>query len=165
MLRFIKKNAGFIIIGLVLVAVISVALIAGGSDTKSGPITSACGPYRADKVIRISGSDINAEVVSAPKDLSKGLSGRPCILPDQGMLFVFRQSGQHPFWMKNMKFPIDIIWISADHKAAGIERDVKPSTYPDGFVNKKENPALYVLELKANRSSELHIELGTPVSF
>ncbi len=66
--------------------------------------------------------------------------------------------------MKDMKFPIDIAWISPDKKVVGLEIDVEPSTYPDSFVN-KDQPAQYVLELKANRSKTLNINLGTPVKF
>jgi uncharacterized membrane protein (UPF0127 family) len=62
-----------------------------------------------------------------------------------------------------MKFPIDIIWIGADYKVAAVEIDEKPSTYPDKFVNQK--PAQYVLEVKANTSKQLKIEIGTPVTF
>jgi uncharacterized membrane protein (UPF0127 family) len=79
------------------------------------------------------------------------------------MLFRFTKPGQYPFWMKGMKFPIDIIWIGADHKVAAIEVDEKPSTYPDKFVNQK--PAQYVLEVKANTTKRLNIDIGTPVTF
>jgi uncharacterized protein len=84
------------------------------------------------------------------------------------MLFSFSQPGYYRFWMKDMKFPIDIIWISPDHKVAGIERDVEPSTYFSKnpfFINDKDHIAQYVLELKANRSTDLHIALGTPIQF
>jgi uncharacterized membrane protein (UPF0127 family) len=80
------------------------------------------------------------------------------------MLFQFSKPGQLWIWMKDMKFPIDIVWIAPNHTVVGIEQDVQPSTYPDKFVN-RDRPAQYVLELKANRSKELNINLGTPVSF
>jgi uncharacterized protein len=80
------------------------------------------------------------------------------------MFFAFTKPGQYPFWMKGMKFPIDIIWITSTHQVAAIEVNESPSTYPASkFVNKI--PAQYVLELKANRSKELRMAIGTAVSF
>jgi uncharacterized membrane protein (UPF0127 family) len=134
-------------------------------DSHKSKTNSACGVYRKDEVVTISHQTLNAEVAASPSQHEKGLSGRPCILAGQAMLFVFDKNDQYLMWMKGMKFPVDIIWVSADHKAVGVERDVKPSTYPDKFANKKENPAKYVLEMKANSSTELGITLGTPISF
>lgn len=71
-------------------------------------------------------------------------------------------------WMKDMKFPIDIIWISPEHKVVAVERDVEPSTYFSKnpfFINDKDHIAQYIIEMKANRSTELGIGLGTPINF
>ena len=108
--------------------------------------------------------DIKAEVVDTPEEKAQGLSDRPCIEADRGMLFVFDKPGQYPFWMKDMKFPIDIVWISSDKKVVKVEANVSPSTYPMLFKNDNEL-AQYVLELQAIRAKDLNIELGTPVNF
>lgn len=147
-----------------------VSLVAFGAlvfliaDSHTRKVASICGDYRNDKSVKISNENLNAEVASTVESRNRGLSGRPCILPNQAMLFVFETPNQYKMWMKDMKFPIDIIWISADHKAVAVERDVKPSTYPDLFAN-RDKPAEYVIEMKANRSSELGINLGTPINF
>jgi uncharacterized membrane protein (UPF0127 family) len=126
--------------------------------------SSACGPYRHDGTVVIDGQKIQTEVAKNSAEFDKGLAGRPCILPNQGMFFAFTKPGQYPFWMKGMKFPIDIIWITSTHQVAAIEVNESPSTYPASkFVNKI--PAQYVLELKANRSKELRMAIGTAVSF
>lgn len=125
---------------------------------------SRCGSYRSDKTVKVGSAEINAEVAQNTVQLEKGLGGRPCIEPDRGMLFVFSRPSHYAFWMKDMKFPIDMVWIGADHKVAGLEVDVKPSTYPDHFVN-KDKPAQYVLELKANRTKELGLNIGSTVNF
>jgi uncharacterized protein len=136
----------------------------GGTAPKSSISTSACGPYRTDKTVQIDGQQIKAEIARNSVEFETGLGGRPCILPDQAMLFIFRAPDRYPFWMKGMKFPIDIVWITANFKVAAIEVDEQPSTYPASkFVN--QIPAQYVLELKANRSKELHMAIGTPVGF
>jgi uncharacterized membrane protein (UPF0127 family) len=168
-LRFSKNMLVPVLIGIVVIAAIVTALIVGGGEAKpkvekKKTVTTACGPYRTDKKIVIGGQTFNTEVVKSASELQKGLGGRPCILANQGMLFQFSKPGQIWIWMKDMKFPIDIVWISPGHMVVGVEQDVKPSTYPDKFVN-RDKPAQFVLELQANRSQDLHIDLGTPVSF
>lgn len=156
----------------VLVAVIVLAVVFNGDEssskksrpkpkTQAAAATSPCGPYRNDLQVRINGMVFKTETPRDTSDFDKGLAGRPCIPADQAMLFAFKKPGQYPFWMKGMKFPIDIIWIGADHKVAAAEIDESPSTYPDKFVNQK--PAQFVLELKANTAKDLHIQIGTPV--
>ena len=165
-----KLNNSFAVILILLIAAtVITAVVIGGKDKPKTDNTasniSACGPYRKDKTVRIDDALIHAEIPNNPDAQAKGLGGRPCILPDQGMLFIFPQPGQYAFWMKDMKFPIDILWISEDYKVVGQEIDVQPNTYPDRFINKKENAAKYVLELKSERSRELKVNLGTPVNF
>jgi uncharacterized membrane protein (UPF0127 family) len=164
------KYPRLIIGGIVLLAIVAGALLIGGGEPKSKPkvadntVQTACGPYRNDKAVTIGSTDIKAEVPKNSTEFAKGLGGRPCILPDQGMLFAFAKPGHYAFWMKDMKFPIDIIWIGADHKVAAMEINESPSTYPDKFIN-KDRLAQYVLELKANRSTELGLTLGSVVNF
>ena len=157
------------IAALVLAAVAAAVVLGANSSTRTKPAasgsTSVCGNYRNDDQVRINGANINVEVPRNSSEFAKGLGGRPCILPNQGMLFAFTKAGQYPMWMKDMKFAIDIIWIGTDHKVVGFYNDITPSTYPDSFVNKKDSPARYVLELKDKRASELHLTIGTPVSF
>ena len=63
------------------------------------------------------------------------------------MLFVFPDNDQHGIWMKDMKFPIDIIWISENYNIVHVKKDATPESYPTVFKNSK--PARYVLELPA----------------
>lgn len=54
---------------------------------------------------------IHAEVVSSTAALSQGLSGRDGLADDRGMLFLFPEPGYYGFWMRDMRFPIDILWL------------------------------------------------------
>jgi uncharacterized membrane protein (UPF0127 family) len=172
LVRKLANNSVYLRAGVFILVLVTVGL-AVALNTNSSPKTrtassgsmSACGNYRNDGQVRINGANINVEIPKSPSEFAKGLGGRPCILPNQGMLFAFTKPGQYPMWMKDMKFPVDIIWIGADHKVVGFYNDITPSTYPDSFVNKKDSPASYVLELKDKRASELYLTIGTPVSF
>jgi uncharacterized membrane protein (UPF0127 family) len=163
----LKKYLGLIIAGLALIVIVAAALIIGPAETKHkaemSKNTGPCGLYRHDAQVKVNGKTFDVELPKNPDAFDKGLGGRPCITDSEGMFFRFKQPGQYPFWMKGMKFPIDIIWISAGHKVAAIEVDEAPSTYPDKFVNQR--PAQYVLEIKANLSKQLNINIGTPVAF
>ena len=150
---------------LIAIAVIVIAAVLVGAFTyhpKESSIAK-CGIYRNDKTVSIGSKKIQAEVTMNPAEMEQGLGGRACIEANQAMLFVFDKPGRYAFWMKDMRFPIDIVWIDANHKVVGLDIDVAPSTYPDVFVSEK--PAQYVLELQANRSKALDITLGTPVNF
>jgi uncharacterized membrane protein (UPF0127 family) len=119
--------------------------------------------YRHDTSVAIGDNKINAEVVQSDQDKEQGLSGRSCIREDQGMLFVFKESGKYDFWMKDMKFAIDIIWLNESKQAVKVEPNITPATYPKTFVN--ERPAMYVLELRATRAQQLNIVEGSQLQF
>lgn len=144
----------------IIVVIVTVALISYNPKNLS---EQKCDFYRNDKTVQIGLAQIKAEIADNDAERAKGLSGRPCIESYQGMLFVFDKPGQYPFWMKDMKFSIDIVWIDANHKVIGLDMDVSPATYPDFFVSKM--PAQYVLELPANQAKKLNISLGTEVNF
>jgi uncharacterized membrane protein (UPF0127 family) len=158
-----------LIFGFAVLAVIGAALLFSG-DPKPKPAVSkpkavvGCGTYRTDKLVTIGSASFNTEVVTTQAAKDKGLSGRPCIEPNQAMLFVFDKPSRYFIWMKGMRFPIDIVWITTDHKVAGYEFDVPPSSYPTRFAN-KAMPAQYVLEFKANAAKSLAIDIGTTVTF
>src|SRR5262245_15540420 len=58
-----------------------------------------------------SGTVLQAEVMVKDEDRAMGLMFRPSLPRDRGMLFVFENSDFHGIWMKNCKFPIDILWL------------------------------------------------------
>lgn len=135
-------------------------VVFAAAKSSSGDCTSV---YRSDKTVKVGSQAIQTELTKDKREQQKGLSGRECIGGHQGMLFVYNRPGQYAFWMKDMKFPIDIVWVGADKKVVAIEKRVSPSTYPEGFVNEKSRPAQYVLELKSGKVDELGIGLGAPV--
>lgn len=110
---------------------------------------------------------IVAKVVKDSRLREKGLSEKESIGINQGMLFIFEDSDYHTFWMKDMNFPIDIVWISGD-EIVGINRNVQPEP---GVP--REELTIYtppeqvdkVLEIKAGRSTIMDISEGTELSF
>lgn len=90
-----------------------------------------------------------------------GLSGKNPLLSDQGMLFIFEKEDFYGFWMKDMLFSIDMIWIDANLKIVHIESNVSPQTYPKVF--RPTSKSLYVLEILAGQSEINNIKIGDSV--
>lgn len=104
-----------------------------------------------------------AEVVDTVPARTKGLSGRKCIPNKQGMLFSFDEAGKQGFWMQDMHFPIDIVWMDSELKVVTVEYGVLPSTYPKIYFP-TEN-ARYVLEVKAGEASQHSVGVGMRATF
>jgi uncharacterized protein len=103
------------------------------------------------------------EVASQPHQLSRGLGGRQGLARGQGMLFRFPAEGKHCFWMQDMRFPIDIIWLNNSKRVVTIAGSVSPTTYPKEICPDK--PARYVIELNAGEVQWSKIREGQALSF
>lgn len=109
----------------------------------------------------ISGEGITyvVELAETKEEHALGLSGRTELDADMGMLFIFDQPGRYGFWMPDMHFPIDIIWIDADWRIVDISANVPPESYPKVFT--PTSPAMYVLEVYAGNAAASGWEIGT----
>jgi len=93
------------------------------------------------------------EIADTDEERRRGLSNREPLESARGMLFIFEEPAQYQFWMKDMLFPIDIIWIDQSWQVAGIARDIGPETYPLKFS--PSLPVRYVLEVNSNSSIDI----------
>ncbi|MGH9462354.1 MAG: DUF192 domain-containing protein, partial [Vicinamibacteria bacterium] len=84
---------------------------------------------------------------------------------NRGMLFVFPEPSFHDFWMKNCRFPIDIIWLSAEKRIVHIERAVPPCNEDPCPTYGSLRKAQYVIEVVAELSSREKLRLGDPIQF
>src|SRR3989344_3587537 len=83
--------------------------------------------------VKIAGEKIHVMLALTPIEQQQGLSGRDGLKDDEGMLFVFANSGEHLFWMKDMKFPIDIIWLNDNREVIYIKKNARPELYPETY--------------------------------
>ena len=79
---------------------------------------------------------------------------------DAGMLFVFPESSELSFWMKNTPLPLDIIFIGTDGRVVSIAPDTKP--YSETSLPSAA-PARYVLEVNAGFAREHGVRTGTRI--
>lgn len=115
------------------------------------------------KNITLSGSAFQVEVVSTADKIALGLSGRESLCAQCGMLFVFTSGDYRRFWMKDMKFDLDMLWIMGG-EVVYIARNV-PHEKGTGEVVAPGIQVDKVLELSAGTSDRLGIKVGDPVSF
>ena len=103
------------------------------------------------------------KVAHTAEQREMGLSGTSSLDPYVGMLFVFPEEGQYSFWMKDMNYPIDIVWISAQKKIVHIESAVQPKDFPKTYVS--QDKALYVLELPQGNAQQKGLLIGASIDF
>ena len=129
----------------------------------SAPVVRA--PLEELQTIELKGQTVRVTVADTESARQKGLSGRAGLAADEGMLFVFAQDGEHAFWMKDMRFSIDILWLreslstgSGQAVVVYMAQNVSPDTYPQSF--RPNVPARYVLELPAGYAKEHTVSIG-----
>ena len=114
------------------------------------------------------GKVIRVELATDPTDQQRGLMYRTELAADRGMLFVFPQSGYHPFWMYHTLIPLDIIWLHSNRSIIFISADT-PLCPPEKGENcphyGEEQQAQFVLELAAGAAAANGLKLGETLRF
>jgi len=116
----------------------------------------------AKACVQIGQNCFNLEVADTDAKRIKGLSGRENLPENKGMLFVFDEAGNQCFWMKDMEFNLDIIWLNGDKKITKIKENVSPDTYPDSFC---ADDTQYVLEFNRDFAGKHGLKPGTKLQF
>lgn len=119
-------------------------------------------PVFADEIV-LGEQNIRVAISDTVRTRVQGLSKTESLKDNQGMLFIFDEPDYYSFWMKEMKYPIDIIWFGANKEIVSIKENIDPSTYPRSFVSDKV--ALYVLEVPAGFVQTHKISLGMSFYF
>ncbi len=141
-----------LILGLILIAIIVIWALRPSSLPQT--------------VLLINQHRYQVEIANTPATQARGLSGRTSLANNQGMYFIFQDTKPRRFWMKEMKFPLDILWIK-DHQIIAITANVPPpaaqtplaklSRYPS------PEPVNKVLELPAGTAAKDEIKEGDTV--
>ena len=113
--------------------------------------------------IVLGGKVFKMEVADTDASRALGLSGHAPLADSEGMIFVFEKPDAYGFWMKDMNFPIDIIWIDENLKILQIEHSLKPETFPKIFYGSEKT--LYVLEITGGQSIFLNLKIGDSIKF
>lgn len=163
-----------------LLIVLLLGLMMSCGETTTGGANAAAGPKSTmvpvDSTVPIEGPLVRVENVVFRVELAltveqqaHGLSGRDLLMPGTGMLFVYQQENALSFWMKEMRFPLDIVWIGADCTVLDLTLEA-PTPEPDQPLTQLPRfspggPAQYVLEINAGEAAVQGIETGNLVEF
>jgi uncharacterized membrane protein (UPF0127 family) len=109
--------------------------------------------------ITIGAVAVRASVADSLAERMAGLSNTPSLPLNMVKLFVFDTDGPHGIWMKDMQYPIDIIWLDSEGRVVHIAPSVDPSTYPASFFSPV--PARYVVEAGAGFAATHGVVPGT----
>jgi len=137
-------------------------------------------PEHSAPMLRTSNdTSISVVLASTESERVRGLGGRRELGEREGMLFVFPRSGYHGMWMKDMRFPLDIIWLRPTRSNADCTQDdtgkgvcleavdvregVAPDTFPSVLYPRE--PAQYVLEVNAGVARGAGIQIGGALLF
>lgn len=115
------------------------------------------------KNIEIKGYNIKAEVTSDSWRQHQGLSNRDSLCADCGMLFIFPDKQIRKFVMRNMKFPLDIIFI-LDNKIINIAENLAPEGASPINIYASTVPVNNVLEITAGYAQKNGIKVGDTVN-
>ena len=113
-------------------------------------------------ILRIGENKFSVEIVDTVIAQALGLSGRPSLPENQGMLFVFDGLAIRNFWMAGMRFPLDLIWIKED-VVVGFSENLPPATGSSTQIYNSPEPADKVLEINAGLVKKLGIKIGDAV--
>jgi uncharacterized membrane protein (UPF0127 family) len=109
-------------------------------------------------VIKLNDISLTVDQAVTPEEQELGLSGRKSLEEDEAMLFPFKESEKHYFWMKDMKFPIDMIFMDKDLKVVYIKKNALPESYPSVYGGEVDSE--YVLEVAAGISDKANLKIG-----
>lgn len=101
------------------------------------------------------------KLANTPALRAQGLSGTIPLEDKQGMLFKFDIPGNYGFWMKDMSYPLDFIWIDENKRIVSITENIYPESYPAVFY--PDTAVLYALEVPAGSAKRFSLQVGETV--
>ncbi len=112
-----------------------------------------------DKVC-FNGNCFEVDLAITEEERKEGLMFKESLDSDKGLLFVFGEEKESSFWMKNVSFPLDIIWIDKDKKVVHISKNTPPCQKEPCPRFKSGKKAKYVLEINGGLADKIGISLG-----
>lgn len=162
MSKHLKKNTqAFIWVGIIVVLIVAFLILPTFRNEVNKNVVAHTSSLRDDMKLVLPRGEIYVQLANTEATRELGLSYRTSIGDDEGMLFVFDKPDNYGFWMKDMNFPIDMVWFSESGQVVHTEEDLATSSYPKVFINKPK--AKYVLELNRGVARKHGLYLGSRV--
>lgn len=104
---------------------------------------------------------LTATILDTDASREKGLSGLTGLKKDKAVIMVFNQPGRYGIWMKEMDFPIDVIWLNQDKKIVHLVSNMTPDSYPKTFIPPLE--AQFIIEANVGTIAKNNLKVGETV--
>jgi uncharacterized protein len=122
--------------------------------------------FKKTSVVTIANHNFKVSVAASQKEREIGLSEAKSLSENQGMIFLFEKPDYYSFWMKNMKFPIDIIYINQDTIVTIKNSVPSPKNSSEILpVYNSTGPSNKVLEIQAGLSKKYNFKNGDKVKY
>ncbi|MCX6739348.1 MAG: DUF192 domain-containing protein [Candidatus Parcubacteria bacterium] len=128
-------------------------------------LSAYSGSFTTEKkytVISFKKVSVTAEVSDTEVLRVRGLSGRTSLKEGEGMWFDFASDGYYSFWMKEMNFPIDILWLNKNLQVVSLKENATAESYPEKFTPR--SLSRFVLEVPAGFVKKYEVTLGEKVT-
>jgi uncharacterized membrane protein (UPF0127 family) len=109
------------------------------------------------------GTAVSIDIADTEPVRDRGLMFRDHLAPNEGMIFVFPESGYYPFWMKNTLIPLDMLWLDAQSRIVSIARSVPPCKADPCPSYPPDANASYVIEVVSGFSRQHGLKVGDVV--
>jgi hypothetical protein len=106
------------------------------------------------------GTNVTVEIADTDAKRQQGLMFRERMAPNEGMIFLFPEPGNYPFWMKNTLIPLDMIWLDRRAQVVWIAESVPPCKADPCPSFDHKGDALYVVEVVSGFAKEHKLKVG-----
>lgn len=145
--------------------VLALMLMAGCTNPSTDATQTQAATPAGPRVVFPDGFVVKVEIAANDELRAQGLMYRDHLDPGAGMLFFFPEEGEYPFWMKNTRIPLDIIWIDADRRIVHVKHEVPPCRVADCPSYPPNARARYVLEVAGGEAKKHGLQAGHVLRF
>ncbi len=121
--------------------------------------------HKKENLVCFKDNCFKVELALTEKERERGLMLRNYLDSNAGMFFVFEKEEEYPFWMKNTKIPLDIIWINENKEIVFLRKNVQPCRETGCEIVAPDKKARYVLEINGGMSDKINLKPGDKLIF
>ena len=144
---------------------LALGVIAACAGVSPARTAEGARPSPRGQVVLPSGRALQVEVADTPEKQTRGYMFRERISDDEGMVFIMDQLGFHPFWMKNCKVGLDILWLDENWRIVHLEKKVPPCKRDPCPSYQPMQVSLYVLEVRGGLAGREGLKLGDRIIY